>query len=263
MRKIDYTTAFFVIMGSFMVLFIFIPIANLIVSSSPSSILQNLQDSSVINSIFVSVYAALIATIIAVIFGVPLAYVLARNDFIGKGFIESIIDVPVVIPHTVVGISLLLVFSSTGILGAPLNNLGIVFVDAMPGIIVAMLFVGGSFVVNSSREGFESIDPRMEKVARTLGCGSFRTFFTITLPLGLRNIVVGSLMCWARAVSEFGSLVIIAYYPMAAPTLIYQRFSDFGLSGSTPVAVILILICLVTFVVIRMIIKGWRTYDKD
>lgn len=263
MRKIDYTTIFFAIMGSFMVLFIFIPIVNLIFSSSPSAILGNLQDSQVMSSIFVSVYSALAATLIAVIFGVPLAYILARHDFVGKGFIESIIDVPVVIPHTVVGIALLLVFSSTGILGVPLNKLGLVFVDALPGVIIAMLFVSGSFVVNSAREGFESIDPRMEKVARTLGCGSLRTFFTITLPLGLRNIVVGAIMCWARAVSEFGAIVILAYYPMAAPTLIYQRFSDFGLSESTPVAVILILICLTVFIAVRVLIKGWRTYDKN
>jgi molybdate/tungstate transport system permease protein len=263
MRKVDYTTVFFAIMGSFMVLFIFIPIANLIVSSNFSSILSNLQDSQVMSSIFVSIYSALTATLIAILFGVPLAYVLARHDFAGKGFVESIIDVPVVIPHTVVGIALLLVFSSTGVLGVPLNKLGIVFVDAFPGVVIAMLFVSGSFVVNSAREGFESIDPRMEKVARTLGSGSLRTFFTITLPLGLRNIVVGAIMCWARAVSEFGALVILAYYPMAAPTLIYQRFSDFGLSESTPVAVILVLICLTVFIAVRVLIKGWRTYDKN
>jgi molybdate/tungstate transport system permease protein len=155
MRKIDYKTIFFAIMGSFMVLFIFIPIVNLIFSADPSSIMANLHDSEVVGSIFVSVYSALIATLIALLFGVPLAYILARHDFFGKGFIESIVDVPVVIPHTVVGIALLLVFSSTGILGVPLNKLGIVFTDAIPGVIIAMLFVSGSFVVNSAREGLK------------------------------------------------------------------------------------------------------------
>lgn len=263
MRKIDYKTIFFAIMGSFMVLFIFIPIINLIFSADPSSIMANLQDSEVVGAIFVSVYSALIATLIALIFGVPLAYILARHDFFGKGFIESLVDVPVVIPHTVVGIALLLVFSSTGVLGVPLNKLGIVFTDSIAGVVIAMLFVSGSFVVNSAREGFENIDPRMEKVARTLGCGSFKTFFVITLPLALRSIVIGSLMCWARAVSEFGAVIILAYYPIAAPTLIYQRFMSFGLYDSTPVAVILISICLSLFVVVRLLIKGWRTYDKD
>jgi len=263
MRKLDYTTIFFAVMGSFLVLFIFIPILNLMLSSNPSSIIANLQDSEVIKSIFVSVYSALIATIIALLFGVPLAYILARHDFAGKGLVESIIDVPIVIPHTVSGIALLLVFTSGGVLGLPFSKVGIIFTDAIPGVVIAMLFVSSSFVVNSAREGFESIDPRMEKVARTLGSGTLRTFFVITIPLALRSIAVGSIMCWARAISEFGAIIIIAYYPLAAPTLIYQRFVNFGLSDSTPVAVILISLCLVLFIAVRVIIRGWRTYDKD
>jgi len=263
MRQLDYTTIFFALMGSFLFLFILIPILNLMISSDPHSILINLQDSEVINSIFVSVYSAFIATIIALLFGVPLAYVLARHDFFGKGFIESVIDIPIVIPHTVSGIALLLVFTSGGILGAPFSKLGIIFTDAIPGIVIAMLFVSASFVVNSAREGFESVDPRMEKVARTLGSGTLRTFFIITLPLSLRSVVVGSIMCWARAISEFGAIIIIAYYPLAAPVLIYQKFVNFGLSSSTPVAVILISLSLALFIVVRLLIKGWRIYDTN
>ncbi|HTX60981.1 MAG TPA: tungstate ABC transporter permease WtpB [Methanobacterium sp.] len=263
MSKIDYTNAFFAVMGSFLVLFILIPILTLFFSSDINSISANLHDSQVISALFVSIYCALIATVLAVLFGVPLAYILARHDFTGKGLIESIIDVPIVIPHTVSGIALLLVFTSDGLLGAPLGKLGIVFTNAIPGIIIAMLFVSSSFVVNSSREGFESVDPRMEKVARTLGSGPFRTFYSISLPLSLRSIVVGSLLCWARAISEFGSIIILAYYPLAASTLIYTRFVQFGLSDATPVAIILISICLALFFVVRLLIKGWRTYDKN
>ncbi len=263
MRKLDYTTIFFALMGSFLFLFILIPIVNLMVSSDLNSIIFNLKDNQVIGSIFVSVYAALAATIIAVIFGVPLAYILARHEFTGKGFVESIIDVPVVIPHTVSGIALLLVFTSTGVLGAPLSKLGINFVDAFPGVVIAMLFVSASFVVNSAREGFENVDPRMEKVAKTLGSSTLRTFFVISIPLALRNIVVGGIMCWARAISEFGAIIIIAYYPLAAPTLIYQRFTNFSLVDSTAISVILISLCLVLFVIVRLLIKGWRAYDTD
>lgn len=263
LKKFDYTTIFFAVMGSFLVLFILIPIVNLMVSSNLNSIITNLQDSQVMSSLFVSIYCALIATLIAVFFGVPLAYTLARHDFKGKGLVESIIDIPIVIPHTVSGIALLLVFTSGGILGAPFGKLGIVFTNAIPGIIIAMLFASSSFVVNSAREGFENVDPRMEKVARTLGAGTLRTFFVISLPLSLRSIVVGSLLCWARAISEFGAIIILAFYPMAASTLIYTRFVQFGLSEATPVAVILISICLAIFFVVRLLIKEWRTYDKD
>jgi molybdate/tungstate transport system permease protein len=125
-----------------------------------------------------------------------------------------------------------------------------------------MLFVSSSFVVNSAREGFESVDPRLEKVARTLGSGTLRTFFVISLPLALRSIVVGSILCWARAISEFGAIIILAFYPLAASTLIYTRFVQFGLSESVPVAIILISICLTLFVLVRIIIKEWRIYDK-
>ena len=263
MRKIDYTTIFFALMGSFLFLFILIPILNLMLSSDLGSIISNLQDQEVISAISLSVYTALIATIIAVIFGVPLAYILARHDFLGKGFVESIIDVPIVIPHTVTGIALLLLFTSTGIIGAPLGKIGLVFTDAVPGIIIAMLFVSASFVVNAAREGFESVDPRMEKVARTLGSGSLRTFWVITLPLSMRNIVVGSIMCWARAISEFGAIIILAYFPMTAPVLIYRRFVDFGLSNSTPIAIILISLSLILFLVVRLLIRGWSIYDKN
>ncbi|MTK63843.1 MAG: ABC transporter permease [Methanobacterium sp.] len=263
MKKYDYTTIFFAIMGSFLVLFIVIPILNLMVSSNLGAISANLHDPQVISSLFVSVYSALIATIIALIFGVPLAYILARHDFFGKGLVESIIDIPIVIPHTVTGIALLLIFTSTGIIGAPLSKLGIIFTNSIPGIILAMLFVSASFVVNSAREGFESVDPRMEKVAHTLGSGTLRTFFVISLPLALRSIVVGAILCWARAISEFGAIIILAFYPLAASTLIYERFVQFGLSDATPVAIILISICLALFLVVRLVIKGWRSYDKN
>jgi len=250
-------------MGSFLVLFILIPIVNLMISSDANTIISNLLDPNVLSAIWVSVYAALTATVIALIFGVPLAFILARHDFQGKGFIESIIDVPIVIPHTVSGIALLLVFTSSGVLGAPLGKLGLTFTNALPGVIIAMLFVSSSFVVNSAREGFEGVDPRLENVARTLGSSPLKTFFVISLPLSLRSIVVGSIMCWARAISEFGSIIILAYYPLAASTLIYQRFVDFGLSESTPVAIILISLCLALFIVVRVLIKGWKTYDKN
>jgi molybdate/tungstate transport system permease protein len=263
MRKLDHTTIFFALMGSFLFFFVLIPIVNLMASANPGIILNNLQDQEVLSAMFLSIYCALAATIIALLCGVPLAYILARHDFWGKGFVESVIDVPLVIPHTVSGIILLLVFNPGGIFGSPLSHIGLTFSDAIPGIIVAMLFASSSFVVNSSREGFENVDPRMEKVARTLGSGPMKTFFIITLPLSLRNVVVGSIMCWARAISEFGAIVILAYYPTTAPVLIYRRFVDFGLTESIPVAVLLISVCLILFLIVRLLISGWKNYDKD
>jgi molybdate/tungstate transport system permease protein len=263
MKNINYTTIFFALMGSFLFLFTFIPIANLIISSDPGSFIRNLDDQGVRSAFFTSMYCALASTILATISGVPLAYILARHDFKWKGFVESVVDVPLVIPPTVSGIFLLMVFTSTGIFGEPLSKIGITFTDAIPGIIVAMLFTSANYVVNSSREAFEKVDPRMEKVARTLGSGPFRTFFVITLPLSLRSIVVGGIMAWGRGISQFGAVLIIAYHPITAPLLIYERFINFGLVEAISVATLLITISLIVFIVVRLLISGWKTYDND
>ncbi len=256
MRKIEFTTIFFALMGFFILLFIILPVLSLLFSESPETLFETAKNPVVVNAIFLSCYTAFLATLIALIFGVPLAYVLARKNFPGKNVVNAIIDIPIVIPHTVAGIALLTVFSSNGIVG---GNVGIRFVDAIPGIVVAMLFVSAPFLINSAREGFESVDPKLENVSRSLGASPLKTFFKISFPLASRNILTGSIMTWARAISEFGAVIIIAYYPMIAPTLIWDRLS-YGINYSRPVAVILILICLTVFIALR-IISG-RNHDK-
>jgi len=103
------------------------------------------------------------------------------------------------------------------------------------------------FVINSAKNGFQAVDPKLENVARSLGAGQFRAFSTVAVPLASRSIFTGAVMCWARAVSEFGAVVILVYHPMIAPTLIYDRFTNFGLVDSRPIAVLLIIICLLIF----------------
>jgi molybdate/tungstate transport system permease protein len=246
-------------------LFIFLTLANMIaeqVLTDVSGLIEASTNKSVIQSISLSLYAGLLATVISFLFGVPSAYILARKEFFGKRFFESILDIPVVVPHTVAGIALLTIFGSKGLLGAPLESY-IQFRDALAGIVVAMLFVSVPFLTNSAREGFQNIDPRLENAARSLGAPLWKAFLFVTLPLASRHLLIGSIMCWARAISEFGAVVMIAYYPMIGPTLIYERFLSFGLSASRPVAVLLILVTLTIFIVVRIISANWRVYDND
>ncbi|MCD6494278.1 MAG: ABC transporter permease, partial [Archaeoglobaceae archaeon] len=179
-------------------------------------------------------------------------------DFQGKSIVEGIVDVPVVIPHTVAGIALLAVFGSNGLIGSfsPIK-----FVDALPGIVVAMLFVSIPIYLNTAKEGFASVNLRLEQVARTLGASPAKVFFTISLPLVIRHIAAGAIMAWARAISEFGAVVVIAYYPMVAPTLIYERFLSTGLSAARPIAVILILLSLAVFVILRILL--WNKKERE
>jgi len=129
--------------------------------------------------------------------------------------------------------------------------MGIDFVSAVPGIIIAMMFVSIPFLVNSAKNGFEKVDVRLENVARTLGASPWQTFFRVSLPLAWRSIFTGSVMMWARGISEFGAVLILAYHPMIAPILVYERFEEYGLDYARPVAVILILVCLVFFIGLR------------
>ncbi len=122
---------------------------------------------------------------------------------------------------------------------------------SVPGIIVVLTFVGMPFYINTVKNGFENISPRLENVSRSLGASLGSTFFRLTLPLAGRSILAGFIMCVARALSEFGAVVVVAYHPMVAPVLIYERFESYGLNYSRPVAVWMILISLLLFLILR------------
>lgn len=260
--KLDRTFLFFSILGFLIVFFIALPIANMISYVNLETLEEALGDPGTLRTIGLSMLAALYATSVALLLGIPLAFVMARKNFWGKSFLASLVDIPIVIPHTVAGIALLMVFGSHGLLGGPFQQLSITFVDALPGIVVAMLFVSAPFVINSVREGFEDVDPRLENVAMSLGASRAKSFFTVTLPLAGRSILVGATMCWARAISEFGAVVVIAYYPMVASTYIYSTFYGSGIEHSRPIAVVLLLLCLVVFLTLRAISNSWKKYDK-
>jgi molybdate/tungstate transport system permease protein len=243
------------LLSSLMILFVLLPLASTIVAqlSDIDGLIEVIRDKAVWSSILLTAYAAILSTLIAVVIGTPLAYLLARSDFYGKSIVEGFVDLPVIVPHVVAGIALLAVFGSTGLIGSfsPVR-----FVDALPGIVVAMLFVSAPFYINTTREGFQSVDPRLEQVAKTLGASQAKVFATITLPLTWRHMAAGALMSWARAVSEFGAIVVIAYYPMVVSTLIYDRFLTSGLQASRPISIMLILFCLLIFMFLRVLL--WK-----
>ena len=243
----------FVVLGLLLILFIAWPLLRTVTASSPARLWQTLLDEEVRRSIGLTFYASLLATAIAFVCGVPLAYLLARVDFPGKRLVEGLVDIPIVVPHSAAGIALLMVFGRRTLLGQAFGLFGLRFVSALPGIVIAMLFVSLSFLVNAAREGFEAVDPRLEKVARTLGASPWRAFWHVSFPLAWRSILSGMILMWARGISEFGAVVILAYHPMVAPVLLYERFESYGLNYSRPIATLMILICLATFVALRLV----------
>ncbi len=256
--KKDTFTIVFAILGLVIILFVLFPLGKMIFTSDPGVLYQTFIDKEVRDSIWLTLYASLLATIFAFIFGVPLAYLLARKEFWGKSIIEGLIDLPIIIPHIAAGIALLFVFGRRFLVGRAFSFLGISFVNEIGGVVIAMMFVSVPFLINSAKEGFKSIDPRLENVARTLGASSWGSFWKVSFPLASRSILSGGIMMWARGISEFGAIVILAYHPMTASVLTFERFESYGLEYSRPVAVLLILICLSLFIILRMLASGDR-----
>ena len=244
----------FILLGLLIFLFIVVPLIKMIVASDPGILLDTLFDPEVRGAIWLTLYAALLATIVGFVLGVPLAYLLAHHDFPGKKLVEGLIDVPIVVPHTAAGIALLFVFGRNFFAGKVFHFMGIDFVDTTAGIVIAMLFVSIPFLIDSAKEGFKKVDVRLEKVSRTLGASPWQTFLKISFPLSWRSILAGNIMMWARGISEFGAVIILAYHPMIAPTLIFERFETYGLTYSRPVAVLLIILCLLVFIGLRTIV---------
>ena len=258
LSRLDWVFSF---AGFLLLLFIVLPLLATLLGSSPGELASGLSDRGVLTSLWVTFLAAFIATIIALVIGVPLAYLLARRDFPGKNIVQGIIDLPIIIPHTAAGVALLMVFGRRGLLGEPLESVGIYFTENMAGIVIAMLFVSLPILVDTARESMAMVDERLERVARTLGASPFSAFRRVTLPLAWRGIMGGSVLMWARGISEFGAVVILAYNPKAISVLIYERFAGFGLSAALPMTALLLVIALVILVVTRTLLLPRKRGD--
>ena len=232
--------------------FILLPLLEMVVQPTAAEMIETLHDPDVVRSIMFSVLTSSAAALISFVLGTPFAYLLARGTFPGKKIIESVVDLPIMIPHPVVGIALLSIAGRNHWIGQALQKMGMTFMGTATGIITVMTFVGIPFYINTVKTGFEAIPVRIENVARSLGASRSGAFFRVTFPLAWRSMVVGMIMCMARGISEFGAIVIVAYHPMVASVLIYERFTAYGIKYSQPVAVWLIIICLFLFLMLRL-----------
>ena len=244
----------FGLLAGVIVVFLALPLLKMVFGVNSSILRDTALDPAVVGAIWLTIYAALIATAAGCVFGVPLAFLLARLEFPGKRVLESLVDLPIVVPHTAAGIALLFVFGRNFFVGRLFGKVGVEFVDSTAGVVIAMLFVSVPFLINSAKEGFKKVDVRLEKAARSLGASPWQVFFRVSLPLCWQNILTGNIMMWARGISEFGAVIILTYHPMTAPVLIYERFETLGLNYAQPVAVLLILVTVIIFIGLRILL---------
>jgi molybdate/tungstate transport system permease protein len=238
-------------LGSLFLLFLVAPIAELVVTSGASGVRKLSVDAELRDALWLTAITATSAMLLGILGGTPLAYILARRAFRGRAVLAALLDLPLLIPHPVAGIALLLVLGRDSTLGRAALDLGMRVVGSPVGIVCAMLFVSAPLYISAAREAFARVDARYEAVARTLGDPAWRVFRRVTLPLSMRGLIAAAVVMWARAVSEFGAIVILTYNPKVASVLSYDRFTSFGLEEALPVAAVLAVLALFPLTLLR------------
>ena len=211
-------------------------------------------------AIKLSVVTAAITTVLSMVVGIPAAYILSRYRLPGSGIIDTILDLPIVVPPPVMGISLL-IFFQTG-LGRFLEDTTGQWVYTTRGVVVAQFFIACSFGVRAIKASFDTIGRRHEEVARTLGCTRRQAFFWVVLPMAKTGIMAGAIMTWARAIAEFGPVLFFCgatrWKTEVMPVAMFLNFSVGRIEESIALAIIMIMISAMTLLIFKKL--GGRGY---
>lgn len=170
---------------------------------------ESLRSEEMLYSLKLSLWTGLLSTALVALFALPIGYTLSRFQFFGKGFVKTIIDLPVAFPELVLGLCLLLLFGNTFV-GKIFDALGIHFVFTKEGIVAAQFFTALPYACRIMKSTFDYIDPRMEFVSRSLGYSMFETFVNVSLPLARNGILASTVIAFARCIGTFGTVLILA-----------------------------------------------------
>lgn len=191
--------------------FLALPIIAIFLKVLPQEgIWETLHQPIVTEALRLSALTSFCSLLLAILLGTPIAYLLARQHFRGAAVLDSLIDLPMVLPPTVAGVALLMAFGRRGILGAWLNVFGVQIAFTTVAVVLAQSFVSAPFYIRAARAGFQSVDRELERVAYTLGHSPLSTFLRVTVPLAFPALLGGAVMAWARALGEFGATIMFA-----------------------------------------------------
>jgi len=207
------------------------------------------------SALSITFQAATISTTILLVLGVPLAYILAFYRFPGRQVVEALIDLPLVVPHAIAGVMVLVAYGRRGLFGSIPSSIGLCIEDCFWGIVAVMVFVSTPILVDTIKIGFKGVDESIIYTARSLGASKWRVFHTIVLPLSRENILAGALLSWARAVSEVGAILVIAYYPKSANVLVIEWLNIYGLKYSIALSIVVLVVSLTVFTILRILVR--------
>ena len=239
-----------------LLLFISVPVAALFLHTPPGTLLNSLAQDQARQALVLSLQTTIVTLLLALLFGTPAAYLLARWRFPGKRLLDSLVDLPIVVPPAVAGVALLLAFGRYGLLAPELSALGIHLSFTTQAVVLAQLFVSCPYYVRGARAGFLAVDRTLEDASATLGYGAIGTFLRVTVPLALPSLIGGAVLTWARALGEFGATIMFAGNLMGVtqtmPLAVYLSLESGDLDGAVALSVVLVLVSLVVSLVVRL-----------
>ena len=242
-------------------LFLGLPIAVLVWRAfAGGALVDAIGSVAVLDALLLSLVTTAISVAMTVAFGTPLAFILARRRFRGSGLVEAVVDLPIVLPPSVAGLALLLLFGRRGFLGGPLDALGLAIPFTTVAVIIAQTFVAAPFFIRSARAGFAAVDRDLEDAARVDGAGERQVLRWIILPLAAPALAAGLVMSWARALGEFGATIMfagsVAGRTQTLPLVVYGEFQNGELDASIAAAAILVLAAFGVLVAVRVLRWG-------
>ncbi|WP_329034123.1 molybdate ABC transporter permease subunit [Streptomyces sp. NBC_00178] len=240
--------------------FLLLPLAALLVRAPWRSLPEQLTSPEVWDALRLSLICASAATAVSVVLGVPLAWLLARTDFPGRGFVRALVTLPLVLPPVVGGVALLLALGRNGIVGQWLDSwFGVTLPFTTAGVVVAESFVALPFLVISVEGTLRAADPRFEEAAMTLGASRFTAFRRVTLPLIMPGVAAGSVLAWARALGEFGATITFAgNFPGRTQTMPLAVYLALQSDPAAAIALSLVLLA-VSIAVLAGLRDRWMT----
>ena len=257
----DDTGRFCAVPTALLALFIVIPLAALIWRAiADPAFWPSMTKPVVLEALWVTLITTVATLLVSLAMGTPLAYLLARRQFPGKWLIETITDLPLVLPPVTAGVALLMAFGRRGVLGPQLEVLGIELPFTMPAVVMAQAFVAGPFYIRGATLGFASIEPEIEEAAAIDGASTLQSFWHVTLPLALHGITSGIVLCLARAVSEFGATLMFAGNfagRTQTMSLAIMAALESDLSAALVLAVLLVVMAAIVLITSRLLAHHW------
>jgi molybdate transport system permease protein len=250
---------FIALMSLFVVLFIvfaLLLIAADILYINWQSVLTVMTSGFIGHALWMSLWTSVVTVILSVVFAIPMGYILSRLRFPGHVFADSLVDLPIVFPPVVVGLTLLVFFTQTPI-GRWIEASGLEFIFQPKGIVLCQFVVSASFAIRSAKSTFDEIDRRLENVALTLGCTYWGSFRRVSLPLARNGIIAGAILTWARAFGLFGPLMIFVGSfrgrTEVLSTTVFLEQSVGHLEEALAVALLLVAVAMICLVTIRLV----------